>query len=71
MLTNQNTVKMKKLLVVLALGAFVACNNAGDAEATKDTATTAPVDTTAKPVDTTVKPVDTTAHPKDTSAAKK
>jgi len=61
---------MKKLLVVLAIGAFVACNNAGDADATKDTTAT-PVDTTAKPVDTTVKPVDTTAHPKDTSAAKK
>jgi hypothetical protein len=61
---------MKKLLVVLAIGAIVACNNAGDADATKDT-TTATVDTSAKPVDTTAKPVDTTAKPTDTSAAKK
>ena len=53
---------MKKLLVVLAIGAIVACNNAGDADATKDTTTTtAPVDTTAMPVDTTAKPVDTSA----------
>lgn len=62
---------MKKLLVVLAIGAFVACNNAGDADTKTDSPATAPVDTMAKPVDTTVKPVDTTAHPKDTTAAKK
>ena len=62
---------MKKLLVVLAIGAIVACNNAGDVDATKDTATTPTVDTSAKPVDTTAKPVDTTAKPTDTSAAKK
>jgi hypothetical protein len=70
LLTNLNTVKMKKLLVVLAIGAIVACNNSGDTDATKDTATIQ-VDTSAKPVDTTAKPVDTTAKPVDTSAAKK
>jgi hypothetical protein len=62
---------MKKLLLVLAIGAFVACNdNAGTGEtkadttaapSTVDTAATAPVDTTAKPMDTTAaKPADTT-----------
>jgi len=61
---------MKKLLLVLAIGAFVACNN--NTEGTKSAdSTAASVDTTAKPVDTTVvKPVDTTAKPVDTTAKK-
>ncbi len=60
---------MKKLLFVLAIGAFVACNdNAGTNEdATVDTTTTAPVITP----DTAVAPLDTTgvANPTDTSAS--
>jgi hypothetical protein len=59
---------MKKLLLVLAIGAFVACNDSStDAEATGDTSTLAPVDTT------TVAPLDTTATttPADTSAVTK
>jgi hypothetical protein len=55
---------MKKLLLVLAIGAFAACggNNAGEGTSTDtvpatttpvDTATTAPVDTTGRTADTT------------------
>jgi uncharacterized lipoprotein YajG len=53
---------MKKLLALMAIAGFVACNNGETKEETKDTtpAVTAPVDTTAKPVDTTAAPADTT-----------
>ncbi|MNU09314.1 hypothetical protein D3C72_2558150 [compost metagenome] len=54
---------MKKLLVVLALGAFAACNSGENKEATADTAA-APVaaDTTTAPAaDTTAPAADTTA----------
>lgn len=62
---------MKKLLLVLAIGAFVACNNStGDAPKT-DSPAVAPVDTTAKPVDTTAAAADTTAKAADTTAAAK
>jgi hypothetical protein len=59
---------MKKLLLVLAIGAFVACNDNAGTDETKtdslpvvDTATTVIVDTTSTGpvVDTTVKAVDT------------
>ena len=58
---------MKKLLLVLAIGAFVACNdNAGTEESKTDTlpvvdTTVVAIDTTATApaVDTTVKAVDT------------
>ena len=60
---------MKKLLLVLAIGSFVACNDGGSAEAEKtadstgttvDTAAPAPtVDTTVVTTDTTKKVVDT------------
>lgn len=57
---------MKKLLFVLAIGAFAACNdNAGTTESTVDTNTTAPViapDTMVTPsTDTLVTPADTSA----------
>ncbi len=56
---------MKKLLLVLAIGAFVACNNnAEGTEVKADSPAVAPApapDTTATPVDTTAKPVDTSA----------
>lgn len=59
---------MKKLLLVLAIGAFVACNES----ATEETTTTP--DSAASTVDqnTTVAPADTsaTAAPADTSATK-
>ncbi|WEK35191.1 MAG: hypothetical protein P0Y53_22100 [Candidatus Pseudobacter hemicellulosilyticus] len=62
---------MKKLLLVLAIGAFAACNDAGTGEAeTKDTvspaapatpdSTTLAPDTTKLSDSTTVAPVDTT-----------
>ena len=60
---------MKKLLLVLAIGAFVACNNNAEGTETK-TDTTATTPATPAPVDTTVIKVDTTAKV-DTSAVKK
>lgn len=60
---------MKKLFLVLAIGAFAACNsNTTDATKTGDTSATETkaVDTTAKTVDTTAKAVDTTAKAVDT-----
>ena len=51
---------MKKLLLVLAVGAFVACNNSGSTESTSDT--------TVKTTDTAaMAPMDTTAHVADTT----
>ncbi|MFT3822457.1 MAG: hypothetical protein QM731_01005 [Chitinophagaceae bacterium] len=61
---------MKKFLLVLAIGAFVAsCNDSGSTQETKaaDTPAVAAPDTTAKPVDTTAKAVDTTAKAVDTT----
>ncbi|MBL7699712.1 MAG: hypothetical protein JNK79_16215 [Chitinophagaceae bacterium] len=62
---------MKKLLFVLAIGAFVACNEgttdestSTDATSTVDTNTTAPVDTA------TAAPADTSATQADSSASK-
>ncbi len=56
---------MKKLLFVLALGAFAACNSGENKEATADTAAVAPVtaDTTAAPAADTTAKADTTATP--------
>ncbi|THU40024.1 hypothetical protein FAM09_09055 [Niastella caeni] len=56
---------MKKLLLVLAIGSFVACNDGGSADADKtaaDTAAAATVDTPAPAptVDTTAAAADTT-----------
>ena len=63
---------MKKLLLVLAIGTFVACNDSGSAdEPATDTTTTAapaPVDTPTTPADTTH--VDTTKKPADTTLKK-
>ena len=51
---------MKKLLLVLAIGAFVACNNSGTTESTKDSTTSTTHDTTVVVPDTTVHTTDTT-----------
>jgi hypothetical protein len=55
---------MKKLLLVLAIGSFVACNDGGSAEETKAADSTAPatVDSTPAPapVDSIPAPVDST-----------
>ena len=51
---------MKKLLLVLAVGAFVACNNSGTTESTSDTATKTTTDTTVIVPDTTTHQADTT-----------
>jgi len=56
---------MKKLLLVLAVGAFVACNNSGSTDSTSDTASKS-TDTTVITPDTTVIKVDTTATPDTT-----
>ncbi|TDO25768.1 hypothetical protein [Sediminibacterium goheungense] len=57
---------MKKLLFVLALGAFAACNSGENKEATADTPAAAPVtvDTTAAPAADTTATADTTAAAK-------
>ena len=56
---------MKKLLLILAVGAFVACNNSGTSETTADTTKTT-TDTTVVTPDTTVHVVDTTGKPDST-----
>jgi hypothetical protein len=56
---------MKKLLFVVALGAFAACGSGENKDAKKDSIT---VDTTKKMVDTTKAAMDTTK--KDTSKPK-
>jgi hypothetical protein len=62
---------MKKLFLILAIGAFVACNDNGSDEGTgADTTVTPAPDTTIVVPDTTVKPVDTTAVKPDTTATK-
>ena len=55
---------MKKLLLVLAIGAFVACNDGGSADETKADSTAPAVDSTPPPA-----PVDTTAHADTTKKA--
>ncbi len=51
---------MKKLLLVLAIGAFVACNNGGSEEVKSDSTTiTTGTDTVTVPVDTTGAGTDT------------
>ena len=61
---------MKKLLLVLAIGAFVACNNNAEGTEVKADTPAAPAPAPA-PADTTANPADTTAKPADTSAIKK
>ena len=64
---TQKTNTMKKVLALMAIVGFVACNNAGtkteavDSTKMKDSMAAAAADTTKKVVDTTVKAVDTTA----------
>ena len=66
--TKKNT--MKKLLLVLAVGAFVACNNSGSSESTTDS-TTKSTDTASvapMPADTThAMGTDTTGTKKDST----
>jgi len=63
---TQKNHTMKKLLFVLALGAFAACNSGENKEAAADTAAaTVTTDTTAAPA------ADTTAAAADTTAAAK
>ena len=63
---------MKKLLLILAIGAFVACNDNGSEEGTGTDTTTTTIDTsTVVPApDTTTNPVDTSAARRDTTATK-
>jgi hypothetical protein len=73
LITNSLTknLKMKKLLFVLALGAFAACGS-GSTEATATDTTAVTVDTAAAPaVDTAAPAVDTAAAAVDTAAAAK
>jgi hypothetical protein len=61
---------MKKLLLILAIGAFVACNDNGSEEGTgTDTSgTTIDTSTVIPAPDTTTNPVDTSAARPDTTA---
>ncbi len=59
---------MKKLLFVLALGAFAACGSGENKEVKADS--TATVDTTKAAVDTSKAGVDTTKAATDTTKAK-
>ncbi len=66
---------MKKLLLILAIGAFVACNDNGTDEGTgTDTTVIAPstADTTVvtPAPDTTSRSTDTTGRPADTTATR-
>jgi hypothetical protein len=71
---TQKQSQMKKFLVVLAIGAFAACNNSGSSEATKDStvvkdSVTKMTDSTSKmATDTTKMAADTTK--KDTATKK-
>lgn len=65
---NKTIKKMKKLLFVLALGAFAACGSGENKEVKADSTTT--VDTTKVSVDTSKAAVDTAAKV-DTTKAKK
>ena len=61
---------MKKLLLVLAVGAFVACNNGSSTESTTDTSSTKTADTASMApasTDTSHMPADTTGVKKDTT----
>lgn len=60
---------MKKLLFVLALGAFVACKSGENTEVKADTAA-ATVDTAAATVDTAAATVDTAKAAVDTTVKK-
>jgi hypothetical protein len=71
-LFKQNLKKqnMKKLFFVLAVTAFVACNNGGESKDVKADTTAAPVENATTAAPTT--PADTTtAAPADTTAAAK
>lgn len=66
---------MKKLLMVLAIGSFVACNDGGSAEAEKtaDTTATPTVDSTPAPapaIDTTAPAAVDTTKKADTTKKK-
>jgi hypothetical protein len=56
---------MKKFLVVLAIGAFAACNNSGSSEATKDS--TVVKDSVSKMTDSTKMTTDSTKMATDTT----
>ena len=65
---------MKKLLLILAIGAFVACNDNGTDEGTGTDTTIVPstADTTVvtPAPDTTTRSTDTTGRPADTTATR-
>lgn len=60
---------MKKFLIVLAIGAFAACNNAGDSKAAADS--TAAKDSAAKMSDSSSKMTDTANKMAADTTAKK
>lgn len=73
-INNTKLSTMKKLLLILAIGAFVACNDNGSDEGTgTDTSATPGTDTslvTPAPDTVTTNPVDTTTVKPDTATKK-
>ena len=61
---------MKKFLIVLAIGAFAACNNAGDSKAAPDSTATKMSDSSSKMTDTANKMAADTTAKKDTTIKK-
>ncbi|HMI59949.1 MAG TPA: hypothetical protein VK518_03545 [Puia sp.] len=62
---TQKQSQMKKFLVVLAIGAFAACNNSGGSEASKDS--TVVKDSVTKMTDSTKMTTDSTKMATDTT----
>ncbi|MFN4005882.1 MAG: hypothetical protein ACK4HE_00075 [Chitinophagaceae bacterium] len=60
---------MKKLLFILAIGAFAACGSGENKDAAADSTVVTADSTVAPAADSTVAPADSTAKPADSTAA--
>jgi hypothetical protein len=69
--TTKNLLQMKKLLFILAIGAFAACGSGENKDAAADSTVAPAADSTVAPAaDSTVAPAaDSTAKPADSTAA--
>jgi hypothetical protein len=66
-ITSQKTQTMKKLLIVLAIGTFAACNSSSSTTATDSTTTMSPDTATTMGADTAKMAPDTTKMATDTT----
>jgi uncharacterized lipoprotein YajG len=62
-INNKNKFKMKKVLALIAIIGFVACNSAETTAPAVDTTAAPKVDSVAAPVDSVAAPVDSVAAP--------